>query len=619
MRLASARFEKYRCLRDVTVEFDEATVLVGANGTGKSSVLRGLNWLFNGGPLDEDDIWRHEADAIVRVSITVSDFTTADRDALRGYALGETATFTRSWSGAEGEKLTGHAFTFPGFNAIRAAEGAVARRTAYHQLVEEHPELGLQRVANQDELTSAMAVFEQDHPQLLEPSDADATHLFGFVGGAKLNGRFAYVFVPATGEAQAQLTGARGSLLSRLIERLPSESSAVADELDELKVETQQRADELIRGQHEHSLNDLGTRMTAAIREFVPAAEVQVTVHAPEIRVTEPTFNIHVADDGVSTDIAHQGHGFQRALIMATLNELARAEDEGDVPAVFLAIEEPELYQHPLQARHFATVLAQLPRGGEGAFQVAYATHSQFFIDPERYERLRRFSRRLNDGERTVTVATTPRVAGRLEGLVDPQAIPARIRLTLDRQIAEAVFADVALIVEGKTDAGLISGIGDRGGGLESKGVAVVNVDGKSKVPLAAAILGELGIPTYIVFDADRGKEARLRERAGNDEVQLARITGEIANTAQWNRRLLVFAGAVEEDWPDSRIAATFAVFADTIESEWPEAVAEAGRLANEAGDDPKRAVWYREAARSVGGDPPELLTRLLESVERLR
>ena len=40
--LKSIQFENYRCLRDVRIEFEPLTVLVGGNATGKSSVLRGV-------------------------------------------------------------------------------------------------------------------------------------------------------------------------------------------------------------------------------------------------------------------------------------------------------------------------------------------------------------------------------------------------------------------------------------------------------------------------------------------------------------------------------------------------------------------------------------------------
>lgn len=626
MRLAKIEVENFRCLDDVAVDLDDVTILVGANGSGKSSLLRALDWFFSGHPLTLADIYRHEEHATVRVTCTFTAFTAADRQALRSYAIGETALLSRSWSLAEADKskLTGRAFTYPPFDEIRATEGgAVAQRGAFNEYVEAHPDLGLGRVNNREQLEAAMARFEQDHPELLAATEADATHLFGFVGGPKLAGRYSFVFVPAVTDANAELANARGTLLARLVERLPAGADDVATALEALKQETQTEAERLMRERHGDALHALGERMTGAIKEFVPEAEVKIEVQPPTVRVTDPAFDVRVADDGLPTDVAHQGHGFQRALIMAALQELARSEEEGDVPAVLLAIEEPELYQHPLQARHFASVLSTLPRRGEGAFQVAYATHSQFFVVPERYERLRRFSRRRADGRRIVSVADVDRVTQRLQDVIPADRVERRIKMTLERQIAEAVFADVAVLVEGKTDAGILAGVADRTGSFVAEGIALVNVEGKSKLPIAAAVLGELGIPIYVVFDADAGKADRSRTnvRADDDrrEEKLEKIDQETNNTAHLNRLLLAAVGGTVEDWPGSAVHPSYAVFADRIEEEWPTAIGEAERLAGAAGDDPKREEWYREAAWSLSGDPPALLVELVAAARALR
>ena len=82
MRIASVHIERFRCLYDLTADFDDLTVLIGANGSGKSSVLRALDWFFNGGLLELDDVSGQDADATVSVSVTFSDLSAADRTAL---------------------------------------------------------------------------------------------------------------------------------------------------------------------------------------------------------------------------------------------------------------------------------------------------------------------------------------------------------------------------------------------------------------------------------------------------------------------------------------------------------------------------------------------------------
>lgn len=73
--------------------------------------------------------------------------------------------------------------------------------------------------------------------------------------------------------------------------------------------------------------------------------------------------------------------------------------------------------------------------------------------------------------------------------------------MTLRRQLAEAVFARAVLIREGRTDGGFLSGIADRSDGFDADGIAVVYTGGKTHLAIAWAILAELGVPTYVVFD----------------------------------------------------------------------------------------------------------------------
>ena len=59
MRIKRVAIKNYRCLEDVHVTFSGITTLIGANGAGKSSVLRALDWFFNGdktGGLTQGDL-----------------------------------------------------------------------------------------------------------------------------------------------------------------------------------------------------------------------------------------------------------------------------------------------------------------------------------------------------------------------------------------------------------------------------------------------------------------------------------------------------------------------------------------------------------------------------------
>ena len=294
-------------------------------------------------------------------------------------------------------------------------------------------------------------------------------------------------------------------------------------------------------------------------------------------------------------------------------------EPSSEPPTLFLALEEPELYQHPVQARHFAATLASLA-SDDTTVQIAYATHSEHFVDPARYGRLRRFRRRADavmpTGE--VTRATIAGVGGKLTGIVEADQVELRIRMTLRRQLAEAVFARAVLICEGRTDGGFLAGIADRAGGFDADGIAVVCTGGKTHLAITWAILDELGVPTYVVFDGDSGCGARLRSK-GKSEDEIAKAGAEAVGR---NRKILTVLGATVDDHPPTSVNTHYAVFNDRLETEaaeWDGWDVQCDRCQDELGAwQVKSEDVYRLAAVRVTSDPPEVFLRLVEALRVL-
>src|SRR5882757_8236227 len=88
MKIQSIRIKNFRTLKDVTIPFDSVTTFIGPNGTGKSTVLRALDWFFNGKPgsLTEKDCSFGSTDEDIEVQVTFADLTEKDCEALGKYA-----------------------------------------------------------------------------------------------------------------------------------------------------------------------------------------------------------------------------------------------------------------------------------------------------------------------------------------------------------------------------------------------------------------------------------------------------------------------------------------------------------------------------------------------------
>lgn len=349
MRIRRARFENFRCLADVEVVFDSTTTLIGPNGVGKSSILRGLDWFFNGSPanpLTDDDVCVHGTGKRIRVEVEFTDLTDLDRERLGSYAPPgtNTALLWRTWENGI-DRFSGKARSFKPFQErVRIHAGARERTTAYRELRTEQPDLGLPAVNSAAAADAAMLIWEREHPDRLEDTENDTSNVFGFLGNAQLSGLFGYVMVTAdlraTEETQDVKTAIIGRLLEKTVDRLGAE-----EELTVMLHDLEVAQDKLIRERFHEQLAGLSKELSDAVKTFTSGRQVVVGTKEVKLKPQRIQFVVNIQDREAKTSIDRQGHGFQRSLLLSTLRYLAESERVGsDKGVVCLAIEEPELF-----------------------------------------------------------------------------------------------------------------------------------------------------------------------------------------------------------------------------------------------------------------------------------
>ncbi|MHB8275951.1 MAG: AAA family ATPase, partial [Dermatophilaceae bacterium] len=184
------------------ISFDSVTTFIGPNGTGKSTVLRALDWFFNGkqGMLDESDCSFGATDEEIEVAVTFTDLSEKDRQELGKYAPDGVATFTawkrRSHDGID--VLSANAKGFPEFNEIKAASSATEKKNLYVGLRSSRSDLDLAAASTGAAVDQALTTWEASHTdQLLDVPEALQTNFFGFNSGGKMSGLFDFVLVTA--------------------------------------------------------------------------------------------------------------------------------------------------------------------------------------------------------------------------------------------------------------------------------------------------------------------------------------------------------------------------------------------------------------------------------------
>ncbi|MFI9765822.1 AAA family ATPase [Streptomyces sp. NPDC052415] len=636
MKIKRVRIENFCCLHKVDVSFEEITSFIGPTGVGKSTVLRALDWFFNGEKsvaLSDDDVHSATEDGRISVEVEFDGLTDHDRHVLGRYAPdgAESVSIWRTWQNGD-DKITGKALAYAPFEDVRRHEKATDLRHAYQELMDRDPSLGLPKVGSKDKALDSMRSWELAHRDQLTEREVEDTHFFGFAGQSVLAQLIDFVFVSADlrayEEADDQKATAIGRILNHAVDR--TEANEQLDAIDETAHLARQEVHDKVYGP---VLDDLSAALSAEVAKFTTGRRVVVTPTAQAPRPARTAFQVSIRDGAAETSVYRQGHGFQRALIISALKFLAdRRRPEDGTRTLCLAIEEPELFQHPPQARTFAKVLRELVANSpEGRTQVMYATHSPIFIDPSGYHQIRRLCRASGQEHPVTDVwqASEDELCQALDGLIDADAVKRRTGVRLASAFAEGFFAHAVVLVEGATDGAVVNGCAQRMGiDLGAEGISVIDVGGRDNMPLCHAVLTALGVPCHAVFDGDSGMEERKRQGVAHLPEQQRREKEPAFEQAarkirEQNMNFLGYLGAQRTPQPPDESTARYTVFEDNLETyleqHWPAWGERRKELVSSGeGFDEKHAATYLQATRTVAANPPYVLHALLENVRAL-
>lgn len=542
MRIAAVTIRNYRSLKDVTFEIDSYAAFIGANGAGKSSVLYALDWFFNGTPFTDSDIHGYaegsspEPGASIQVSVSFADLTDSDRERLQQYGRGDRALIRRTWYADTREtKTVGNAWQGPGFAEVRADQGIAQRRNAYNDLRSSFTDLAeIERLADKDSILAALRDWEsrpENSAKLVELADADASQMMGWNGANVLKKCVRYVLIPAGTSIAGEVgTASRGTALTELVGAFMTSASARAQAawLEKHSDAVAELAGE-IKKSIEGATGVQASRITERLSSFIPNASVSLTPTVPDFTPKlDPSISTAVTISGITNEVSRQGHGVQRAVMISMFQVMVPDEDltrhaheprEGEddastqarlekllseLPSIIVAIEEPEIYQHPIRARAFARTLYDLST--QRNVQVILASHSPYFIQPEQFDALHRFT--YTGGETCVKTASAASVAA--ASGIEVSKIEKTITAYVPTEFAEGFFADAVVLVEGRTDRIVLEALAAKTGkDFDRMGVTVLSVEGKAGLRVAREILVALGIPTYVVADGDFGTSGR--------------------------------------------------------------------------------------------------------------
>ncbi len=547
MKIKAIRIVNFRGFEDETILFEPHTSLVGPNGAGKSTVLAALNVFFQEASsatevtsLAKEDFHNGNTDAPVEITVTFKDLSLAAKESLGHYVRHDELVVTavakfdpataRAPVEQYGERLIFKQFS-PFFEDDKSKVLVDALRTRFGQVtagLSDFPALGIK--PTKTAMIEALRKYEEERPQICERERSSDLFYGSSRGKGKLEPYIQWVYLPAVKDASEEAEEAGNTALGKLLQRTVRQKVNFDDALEQLRLKTRAAYDELL-SKEQDTLKDISGSLAKRLAAFAhPGASLAVEWlqgSDKSVSINDPRATIRAQEGTFKGDLTRFGHGLQRSFLLAILQELASVEsaaggdEKFERPTLILGCEEPELYQHPPQARHLATELRALADAGN---QIILTTHSPYFVSGEAFEEIRLIRKARGTGKCYVRSTDFGKFSERISAATGkkpdkPSVARAKLLAALRPEPSELFFCQRLVLVEGISDRAYISGalhLEEKWESMRRAGLHIIPVDGKSSLLELLTIAQELSIPFFVVCDAD-GDEKHDARRAHHE------------------------------------------------------------------------------------------------------
>ncbi len=467
MRLTTVEIHNFRCIKNLTVDLDETTVLIGENNSGKTAFLEAvricLERLRGRGrsPFDEYDY--HLPD---------DESTPVDAAPIE-IELSFVETETEPWA----EEVVQALADLFARDANDQRRVTFRVKSSFDQDTREFVTDWDFLDANGNPLPAGKAAGQLNTLQRLAPpfylsALRDASKHFA------AKGRFWRTFLAESGipeDDRAVLTTALAELNERLI----------AAHQPLLDVRT--------------GLEDAGRVIEFGVNEAVTIDALPTKLFSLLSRA-----QVNLASrSGARIPVEFQGEGTQSLAVLLLFGAFLRSKlsDLDPDAAPITALEEPEAHLHPSAIRSLMGIVSDLPG------QKLVSTHSGDLLASVSSSAIRRFAHANGaiNAHRIEPGTLTPEEARKFDSHVR-------------RTRGELLFAKCWLLVEGETENTLLAGAAEfLGLDLARAGVRYVEFS-QTDVGMLAKVANRLGIAWYCVLDNDSGRskyEHRVRNQFG--------------------------------------------------------------------------------------------------------
>jgi putative ATP-dependent endonuclease of the OLD family len=526
MKLAEVHIENFRSFLDETIRIDDYTCLVGPNGSGKSTLLMAINVFFRNNAsntdlsnLSKDDFHHGDITKPVKITLTFENLSAEAQEDLKNYyrqgklIVSAIARWNDNTQSAPVVQV-GSRFVMTGFKSFFELEKKGAKvndlKAEYQKFREKYKELPA--VSSKDDMREALQSYETAHPNLCELAES-SDEFYGFTrGSGRLSKYIQWVYIPAVKDAATEQDEGKKTALGQLLERTVRTKVDFQDHINKLKEEIAKKYEEIIFAE-KGSLTQISESLTTKLQEWShPRVMVDLNWNYDRekaVSISQPIARATIGEDNFIGEVSRLGHGLQRAFLVTLLQELSMAQSES-VPKLILGFEEPELYQHPPQARHMQNVLEKLSSENS---QIIVTTHSPYFVPGKGFENVRMTHKEKTGFKTIVRHLTLSDLENSIASALGekPKSVSARIasiEQIMQPSLKELFFTSNAIFVEGVEEVAflftyleLLNLVSD----FRASECHFITVGGKTNMSRPLAVAKAFSINTFAIFDGDNG------------------------------------------------------------------------------------------------------------------
>ncbi len=544
MKIDRICINNFRSLKNVALNLDKLTMMIGANGTGKTAILDALR-LFESEEANVVERDFNKPDAKIELVLVLSDVEKSIK--APEFIVKKRLIIKKTFEGGEGKptiQCEVWKTCYSSFNEIRDA-GSKPRPIKFKAIkknFEGFPEYSA--ASWEEDLNKFEHKYIKEHPK--DKSKYKGRFVNWKPSQMSLGDILEIVHVPAMKDITVDGEERADSNLTKLIDMAVRKDPEVKDHLEAIEGEFVKKYEDYLPKIHEDILDPINDNLEENTNNYTNNAKFTIGINLPEPKSLALRASITLTEDGHSTDIKHVGSGIQRIYLISILetiaNQAAKQKIKKDSsrktsqdieqkskyadPVKLIMIDEPELYQHPQRQRRILKQFEKLTNGKD-TVQLICSTHSPYFIELQNMDNIRLF-RKFRDTkvQSTALDHIIKYMDVKIPDVMDPEK---RLRRWLDVRAThwatEGFFSKIAVVVEGPGDRNmLLAAASVLNVDLNKSEISIVPCNGKDEISRFAYIFMQFGIQVYLIWDLDLEQNDSASNNANHKLMELAKL-----------------------------------------------------------------------------------------------